>query len=94
MAGAVNTLMIQGENEIIGDNTDGEGLVRDLRDNCGLDITGLRILILGAGGATRGILAPLLTLGPSEIVIANRTAARAIPWRASSHRSATSWLRI
>jgi shikimate dehydrogenase len=76
-AGAVNTLMIQGENEIIGDNTDGEGLVRDLRDNCGLDIAGLRILILGAGGATRGILAPLLALEPGEIVIANRTAARA-----------------
>jgi shikimate dehydrogenase len=76
-AGAVNTLMMQGENEIIGDNTDGEGLVRDLQDNCGVTIPGTRILILGAGGAARGALAPLLDLQPSEIVIANRTAARA-----------------
>jgi shikimate dehydrogenase len=76
-AGAVNTLMIQGDNAILGDNTDGEGLVRDLQDNCGLSMTGIRILILGAGGAARGVLAPLLALGPSEIVIANRTAARA-----------------
>jgi shikimate dehydrogenase len=76
-AGAVNTLMMQGENEIIGDNTDGEGLVRDLQDNCGVTISGARILILGAGGAARGVLAPLLELRPSEVVIANRTAARA-----------------
>jgi shikimate dehydrogenase len=76
-AGAVNTLMMQGENEIIGDNTDGEGLVRDLQDNCGVPVSGMRILILGAGGAARGVLAPLLALLPSEIVIANRTAARA-----------------
>jgi shikimate dehydrogenase len=76
-AGAVNTLMMQSENEILGDNTDGEGLVRDLQDNCGVPVTGTRILILGAGGAARGVLAPLLALEPSEIVIANRTAARA-----------------
>jgi shikimate dehydrogenase len=76
-AGAVNTLMMQGENEIIGDNTDGEGLMRDLQDNCGITIPGTRILILGAGGAARGVLAPLLELQPSEVVIANRTAARA-----------------
>ena len=76
-AGAVNTLMMQGENEIIGDNTDGEGLVRDLQDNCGVQIKGTRILILGAGGAARGVLAPLLALAPSEVVIANRTEARA-----------------
>ena len=76
-AGAVNTLMMQNENEILGDNTDGEGLVRDLQDNCGVTISGSRILILGAGGAARGALAPLLELQPSEIVIANRTAARA-----------------
>ncbi|HSY09142.1 MAG TPA: shikimate dehydrogenase [Steroidobacteraceae bacterium] len=76
-AGAVNTLLIQGENEILGDNTDGEGLVRDLQDNCRVPVTATRILIVGAGGATRGVLAPLLALQPSEIVIANRTAARA-----------------
>ena len=76
-AGAVNTLMIQNENEILGDNTDGEGLVRDLQDNCGVTVGGTRILILGAGGAARGVLAPLLELQPREIVVANRTAARA-----------------
>jgi len=76
-AGAVNTLMMQNENEILGDNTDGEGLVRDLQDNCGVTVGGTRILILGAGGAARGVLAPLLELQPREIVVANRTAARA-----------------
>jgi shikimate dehydrogenase len=69
--------MLQSENEILGDNTDGEGLVRDLQDNYSVPITDTRILILGAGGAARGILAPLLELKPAEIVIANRTAARA-----------------
>jgi shikimate dehydrogenase len=76
-ARAVNTLMMKSENEILGDNTDGEGLVRDLQDNYSVPITDTRILILGAGGAARGILAPLLELKPAEIVIANRTAARA-----------------
>jgi len=76
-AGAVNTLMIQGEDHILGDNTDGEGLVRDLQDNCGISLAATRIAILGAGGAVRGVLAPLLALGPGEVVIANRTAARA-----------------
>jgi shikimate dehydrogenase len=64
-------------NELIGDNTDGEGLVRDLQNNCGVPVTAMRVLILGAGGAVRGVLAPLLALNPTEIVIANRTAARA-----------------
>lgn len=76
-AQAVNTLMLHNENEILGDNTDGEGLVRDLTDNCGVPVTAMRVLILGAGGAVRGVLAPLLALNPSEIVIANRTEARA-----------------
>jgi shikimate dehydrogenase len=76
-AHAVNTLMMQNENEILGDNTDGEGLVRDLQDNCNIPISGTRILILGAGGAARGVIAPLLALQPTEIVIANRTVARA-----------------
>ena len=76
-AHAVNTLMMLNENEILGDNTDGEGLVRDLQDNCNVPISGQRILILGAGGAARGVIAPLLALQPTEIVIANRTAARA-----------------
>jgi shikimate dehydrogenase len=75
-AAAVNTLALQGE-QILGDNTDGPGLVRDLCDNLGLVITNRRLLILGAGGATRGIIAPLLGLEPATLVIANRTAGRA-----------------
>lgn len=76
-AGAVNTLAAQENGSILGDNTDGAGLVRDLCDNQGLVITHRRILIVGAGGATRGVLAPLLALEPTEIVIANRTPERA-----------------
>ena len=62
---------------ILGDNTDGAGLVRDLCDNLGLVITNRRVLVIGAGGATRGILAPLLGLEPTSVVIANRTPERA-----------------
>lgn len=76
-AGAVNTLAMQKDGTILGDNTDGAGLVRDLCDNLGLVIIRRRILIVGAGGAARGVLAPLLSLEPQEIVIANRTAERA-----------------
>jgi len=75
-AAAVNTFARQGD-AILGDNTDGAGLVNDLCDNLGLVITNRRLLILGAGGATRGILAPLLGLGPATVVIANRTRERA-----------------
>jgi shikimate dehydrogenase len=75
-AAAVNTLALKGEG-ILGDNTDGAGLVRDLCDNLGLVITNRRILIIGAGGATRGVLAPILGLEPSVVVIANRTPERA-----------------
>jgi shikimate dehydrogenase len=77
-AGAVNTLAAQGNGTILGDNTDGAGLVRDLCDNLGLVIIRRRILIIGAGGATRGVIAPLLALEPAEVVIANRTPHRAI----------------
>jgi shikimate dehydrogenase len=76
-AGAVNTLAMQKDGTILGDNTDGAGLVRDLCDNLGLVIIRRRLLIIGAGGATRGVIAPLLALEPTEIVIANRTAERA-----------------
>jgi shikimate dehydrogenase len=75
-AAAVNTLAVKGEG-ILGDNTDGAGLVRDLCDNLGLVITRRRVLILGAGGATRGILAPLLGLEPALVMVANRTPERA-----------------
>lgn len=71
-AGAVNTLTFRDE-EIFGDNTDGFGLLRDLVVNLGLTIEGANILILGAGGATRGIVGPLLEMTPAGICIANRT---------------------
>jgi shikimate dehydrogenase len=77
-AGAVNTLILNSDHTLLGDNTDGHGLVTDLRTNLGLDITNERMLILGAGGATRGVTEPLLALGPTELVIANRTPERAI----------------
>ena len=75
-AAAVNTLALQDDN-ILGDNTDGAGLVRDLCDNLRIVITQRRLLILGAGGATRGVLAPILGLEPAIVVIANRTPERA-----------------
>ncbi|HLY53881.1 MAG TPA: shikimate dehydrogenase, partial [Steroidobacteraceae bacterium] len=76
-AAAVNTLALRDDGTVLGDNTDGAGLVRDLCDNLGLVITHRRLLVIGAGGATRGILAPLLGLSPTTVVIANRTPGRA-----------------
>src|SRR5262245_28772855 len=76
-AGAVNTLAMQKDGSILGDNTDGAGLVRDLCDNLSLVIIRRRILIVGAGGATRGVIGPLLAVEPAEVIIANRTADRA-----------------
>ncbi|MDD4914548.1 MAG: shikimate dehydrogenase [Methylococcales bacterium] len=73
LAGAVNTLAIQADGGILGDNTDGIGLVTDLTDNQQIRLPGSRILILGAGGAARGILGPLLDSRPQQIVIANRS---------------------
>jgi shikimate dehydrogenase len=77
-AGAVNTLILNIDHSVLGDNTDGHGLVTDLTRNLGLGIANERLLILGAGGATRGVVEPLLSLGPTELVIANRTAERAV----------------
>ena len=76
-AGAVNTLAF-GPDGILGDNTDGAGLVRDLSFNLHCPLVGRRILLLGAGGATRGVLLPLLTSLPASLTIANRTASKAI----------------
>jgi shikimate dehydrogenase len=76
IAGAVNTLVFQ-EGDIFGDNTDGIGLMRDLQYNLGLQLEGINILILGAGGATRGIVQPLLAAKPKSLTIANRTLSRA-----------------
>ncbi|MDP1525461.1 MAG: shikimate dehydrogenase [Rhodocyclaceae bacterium] len=75
-AGAVNTLSFH-EGTISGDNTDGAGLVRDLKANLGFDLAARRILLLGAGGAARGIILPLLEEHPATLIIANRTAAKA-----------------
>lgn len=76
-AGAVNTLARQSDGKILGDNTDGYGLVTDIRDNLSWTIAARRVLILGAGGAVRGVLAPILAEQPAEILIANRTGSRA-----------------
>lgn len=77
LADAVNTILRR-DGELIGDNTDGVGLVTDLTRNLRLQLASPRILLLGAGGAARGALGPLLELRPSTLVIANRTAERAI----------------
>ena len=77
-AGAVNTLVFRQDGTIYGTNTDGIGLVRDLVENHHSQIQGKRILILGAGGAVRGVLQPLLMQLPSKIFIANRTPERAV----------------
>ncbi len=76
-AGAVNTLKKLEDGRLLGDNTDGIGLVRDLRDNAGVTLQGKRILLLGAGGAVRGVLEPLLAQRPVALVISNRTLAKA-----------------
>lgn len=77
-ARAVNTLAWRPDGTLHGDNTDGVGLVRDLTRNLGLSLAGQRLLLLGAGGASRGILEPLLAEQPAGLVIANRTADKAI----------------
>jgi shikimate dehydrogenase len=77
-AGAVNTLVLQPGGFIEGHNTDGIGLVRDLETNLGFSLAGKRVLLLGAGGAARGVVAPLLERAPAGLVIANRSAQKAI----------------
>ncbi len=75
-AGAVNTLRFDGD-KILGDNTDGAGLVADITRNLGITLTGARILMLGAGGAAYGVMLPLLDQKPELLHIANRTPAKA-----------------
>ncbi len=76
-AGAVNTLVFDATG-VRGDNTDGPGLVRDLTGNHGCPLADKKILLLGAGGAARGVLQPLLAERPAQLVIANRTVAKAV----------------
>ena len=75
-AGAANTLSFK-NGEVFGDNTDGIGLLRDLAVNLGIELQDRSILVLGAGGATRGIVGPLLEMQPRHLLIANRTIERA-----------------
>jgi shikimate dehydrogenase len=85
LADAVNTV-VRRDGELLGDNTDGVGLLADLRQNLRLPLQRPRILMLGAGGAARGVLAPLLGLEPTALVVANRTPGSAVELtRAFSH---------
>lgn len=77
LAKAVNTLALQADGGILGDNTDGMGLVKDLTDNHHIRLADSRILILGAGGATRGIVGPLLEAKAAQITIVNRSVDKA-----------------
>ena len=75
-AGVVNTLVFEGDH-VRGDNTDGVGLLRDLTSNLKRAVAGARVLLMGAGGAAQGVLAPLLQARPARLVLANRTADKA-----------------
>lgn len=77
-AGAVNTLAFAADGSSLGDNTDGAGLVRDLTVNHQVAIAGQRVLVVGAGGAVRGVLAPLLAAAPARLCVANRSADKAL----------------
>ena len=77
LAGAVNT-MAWTDTGLLGDNTDGQGLLNDLQQRHSLELAGQKILLLGAGGATRGVVLPLLDARPATLIIANRTAEKAI----------------
>ena len=77
LAGAVNTLMFEPDGKVFGDNTDGTGLVHDIEINLGIHLRGKQILILGAGGAVRGVLGPILKHHPAKVIIANRTVSKA-----------------
>jgi shikimate dehydrogenase len=76
-AGAINTIIFNDDGTLTGDNTDGMGLCRDLINNHQIELKGKRLLLLGAGGAARGVIEPLLQYQPSSLFIANRTASKA-----------------
>ncbi len=77
-AGAINTIIFNNNGTLTGDNTDGMGLCRDLINNHHIELKGKRLLLLGAGGAARGVIEPLLQYQPSSLFIANRTASKAV----------------
>lgn len=77
LARSVNTIAFQGD-ELYGDNTDGVGLRRDITQNLKCALHSRRVLVMGAGGAVRGVLGPLLAGGPGTLVIANRTVDKAV----------------
>ena len=77
LAGAVNTIVFNDDGSRYGDNTDGVGLCLDLTQNHGIDLANKRILLLGAGGAARGVIQPLLAFQPAQLTIANRTLRKA-----------------
>lgn len=78
LAGAVNTVTVEADGFLAGDNTDGVGLVRDITRNLGWPLRGQRVLVVGAGGAVRGVLSPLLAEQPALLVVVNRTAEKAV----------------
>ena len=77
LAAAVNTLRFDGA-EILGDNTDGAGLIRDITANLNFPVYGKRVLLMGAGGASRGVILPLLQQQPALLAVANRTPRKAL----------------
>jgi shikimate dehydrogenase len=77
LAGAVNTLILQETGDLMGDNTDGVGLIADLTQNISFSFKEAKILLLGAGGAARGVIAPLLAQAPDSLHIVNRDADKA-----------------
>ncbi len=76
-AGAVNTLSFIDNNQIVGDNTDGAGLVKDIKTNLGFSLQHKNILLVGAGGAARGVILPLLHAHPKSLTLTNRTIEKA-----------------
>ena len=77
LGGAVNTLKFEADGRLFGDNTDGIGLVHDIERNLNLSLKGKQILVLGAGGAVRGVIGPMFKHQPARVMVANRTVAKA-----------------
>ena len=78
LIGAVNTIRREGD-QLLGENTDGKGFLRGVRENAGVDPKGKRVVVLGAGGAARAILTELALAGAADLLVVNRSASRAEP---------------